>query len=326
MTELKHIAWPSIEGFHNIRKYFKQCPVESAKFDFPVPYSAKVKLHGTNAAVQCHDDGTVVAQSRETLLVAGADNAGFAKWVESTKEYWQRRAGSCFFGEWVGPGIQSGVAVNQLKRKVFAVFAMVDLETNQYTVSPTTLQLLCQDIPDVCVLPWTDFHFTINWKTDSDSFLEKITDSINKKVEEIEACDPWVKEVFGIEGVGEGLVFYPQVERHNYDPEVYQNLMFKAKGEKHRVVKAKAAATVNPETAASADAFVDMVVTEARLLQGVEKAAQGFDKKLTGAFVAWVLADVQKETESELQASGLTWKDVQKLITDKARKWYLAKS
>lgn len=323
MTELKHIPWPSIEGFNNIRKFFKTAPQEVIKFDSLVGYRSKVKLHGTNAAIQIKD-GQVVAQSREQLLVNGADNAGFAKWVESTKEYWKRFENICFFGEWCGPGIQSGVAVNQIPNKIFAVFSALDTGTNNMIVYPFDLRVLIGEIPDVHVLPWADFDITIDWKNDSDEALQKTADCINKKVEEIEACDPWVKKTFGIEGVGEGLVFYPHVDGvENY--EMYETLFFKAKGEKHRVVKTKTAVVVNPETAANAAAFVDMVLPEARLLQGVEKAAPGFDKKLTGAFVGWVLADVRKETQDELQASGLTWNDVQKPLTDKARKWYLDK-
>ena len=68
-----------------------------------------------------------------------------------------------------------------------------------------------------------------------------------------------------------------------------------------------------------------MVVTEPRLEQGAT-AVGGFDKKLTGKFVEWLKADVKKETLVEMEAAKLTWDQVEKAITSKARSWYLAKS
>jgi hypothetical protein len=110
----------------------------------------------------------------------------------------------------------------------------------------------------------------------------------------------------------------------------FTNLCFKAKGEKHRVIKTNTAVQIDPSVAATVDQFVDLVLTEARLEQGATTVNSGnplgFDKRLTGAFVSWVLSDVQKETGGELTASGLDWKAVQKPLTDKARKWYLSKS
>ena len=98
--DFKHIMWPSIEGFQHVYKNVKTYPDHYPQPDPDcsiIQYVPKVKLHGTNAAIQCKN-GKVVAQSRETLLVNGADNSGFAKWVESTKEYWKRFENICFFG------------------------------------------------------------------------------------------------------------------------------------------------------------------------------------------------------------------------------------
>jgi hypothetical protein len=82
---------------------------------------------------------------------------------------------------------------------------------------------------------------------------------------------------------------------------------------------------VNPETAASVDAFVEMVLTEARLEQGATTVG-GYDVKLTGKFLGWVAADVEKETQDELEASGLTLKQVTGKLQAKARGWYIEKT
>lgn len=182
----------------------------------------------------------------------------------------------------------------------------------------------------------------INWRQ-SDEELTKNTTEINEWVLNVEKSDPWVEATFGVKGTGEGLVFYPTSKPH-LGFENFQNLVFKAKGEKHKNIATAKPATVNPEMAASIDAFVTLVLTPARLEQGA-RAILGehkheenlnclfcntpeitFDQKLTGKFVAWCLADVEKETQDELEASKLTFKEVQKALGDKARSWYLAEA
>ena len=74
------------------------------------------------------------------------------------------------------------------------------------------------------------------------------------------------------------------------------------------------------------DAFVDLVVTPARLEQGVSEACGGeYQLKRMGEFIRWVSADVQKETKAELDAAGLTWKQVQKAVASHAREWLKSK-
>jgi hypothetical protein len=66
----------------------------------------------------------------------------------------------------------------------------------------------------------------------------------------------------------------------------------------------------------------------ARLEQGAGKVCTGalsYDLKNLGKFIQWIAADVQKETKDELEASNLTWKQVEKAITAKARDWYKEK-
>lgn len=359
------IPWPEIEGFHNIRKFTAASAHPEILNGNPVVnYRCKVKLHGTNAAVQLHAKGEVLCQSRESLLTPEKDNAGFARWALTNKEKWFRAvdkayvaglAGYIIFGEWCGPGIQKGVAVANLPKKCFAVFAARPLEDpNTLIVEPEDLRDLVKGIPDVYVLDWytRTCHYgcdtrvyaqvNVDWSASSEE-LTKITEEINGWVAEVEASDPWTKEVFGVEGTGEGLVFYPRSQEHlSYTD--FSNLVFKAKGEKHKNIATAKPAQVDASMAASIDAFVDMVLTEARLEQGARAilgehkhedklsclfcttGALTYSMKDTGKFVSWVSADVEKETQDELAASGLTFKQVQKAVSDKARAWFLAKA
>ena len=356
-------AWPEIEGFHNIRKFIRVDPgewwhkKELFSGSSEVTYRAKVKLHGTNAAVQMladyavgcggHSDKAIVCQSRESIITPEKDNAGFARWAtEAFKERQKTYGGPgvVIYGEWIGPGIQKGVAVSQIPKKCFAVFAarpiLPSYFPDQLIVEPEELAELVSGVSDAYVLPWytrpchhgCDTHIanilTIDWKQ-TDEELSKTIAPVNDWVMEIEANDPWVEATFGVKGTGEGLVFYPSSEAHR-GFESFTNLTFKAKGEKHKNIATAKPVQVSAEAAASIDAFVAMVLTDARLEQGATKVspdgALTYDMKNTGKFVTWVSADVEKETQDELAASGLTFKQVQKAISDKARSWYLTQA
>jgi hypothetical protein len=80
-----HVTWPSIELLHNVVRTLGHL----YELGRPLPvveYRAKVKLHGSNYAVQVTDAG-VAAQSRTALLTAEADYKGFAGWVRCHEAY-----------------------------------------------------------------------------------------------------------------------------------------------------------------------------------------------------------------------------------------------
>lgn len=319
------IPWTEITSFHNIKKYTGAYP-EILNNKAQVAYKCKVKLHGTNAGVQVFSDGKIIAQSRETELINGIDNYGFAKWVDFHKEKWQKVASDdkeyIIYGEWCGKGVQKGVAISDVSNKIFAVFAARLLNSdNSIIIEPNELQSLVKNIPDTYVLPWHDTTLYVDWLSD-ESRLLTITNLINSLVLEVEKVDPWVEANFKIKGVGEGLVFYPVSQEH-LSLKDFNNLVFKAKGEAHKNIKTALPAQANPQLASNIDSFVDMVLSEARLEQG---ANQTYDIKLIGKFLAWIALDVQKETKDELEASGLTWEQVNKALISKARVWYLNKS
>lgn len=324
---MNHIKWPEITSFHNVRKLLMTYP-ELLGSVLEVSYRAKIKLHGTNAAVQLLSGDVVQAQSRTNLITVGDDNAGFARWVETNKNHWLKNRPLdrevIVFGEWCGPGVQKGVAISQAPNKIFVVFAAQDLSDQEnLIVEPQELEALTREIPDVYVLPWYGEPITVAWLNEAER-LQPVVEEINSRVELIEKCDPWVKSVFGVEGLGEGLVFYPLT---HLGRKSFSDLCFKAKGEKHKTVNVKAPAQVNPEAASSAAAFAELVLTEARLEQGARAIVPNgelvFDLKTIGKFLGWVGQDVSKECQAELEASNLEWKIASRAINDKARAWYL---
>lgn len=337
------MAWPEIEAFHNIRKFTAPAAhPEILNGESVVFYRPKVKLHGTNAAIQIHEKGEIICQSRESIITPEKDNAGFARWAMTNKEKWYPLVdkayvaglkGYILYGEWCGPGIQKGVAISQIPEKVFAIFAVRLLDgSDTLIVEPDEIRALVETsttkIPGVYVLPWYNEGLEVNWAESSEE-LTKDVNLINEWVMAVETNDPWVEATFNVKGTGEGLVFYPRSDEHlGYAN--FSNLVFKAKGEKHKNIATAKPAQVDASMAASIDGFVAMVLTEARLEQGATKVspdgALTYDMKNTGKFVNWVSADVEKETQDELSASNLTFKQVQKAISDKARAWYLAKA
>jgi hypothetical protein len=159
--------------------------------------------------------------------------------------------------------------------------------------------------------------------------MTEALDRINAMVADVELEDPWVRDAFGVRGIGEGLVLYPIEgvafdEHGRADRDAYVPWMFKAKGEKHQVVRQRQPAQIDPEIARSVEAFVDLFVTPSRLAQGVEQACGGtIDVHRMGAFLKWISQDIEKESSAELEASGLTWKEVAKAVGQRARDWLL---
>jgi len=277
-------------------------------------------------------DRTVTAISRTSIITPQSDNAGFAKWVDEHKEMWATFAASTgtvvVFGEWCGPSIQKGVAVNQIPEKVFALFGtrIVGDDEVDFIDQPWAMEGFANHFPRCHVIPWLNGgeEFDVDWSASPEQ-LEPVLNRINQRVASVEECDPWVAEKFNVKGTGEGLVFYPINAPHR-GYENFKNLCFKAKGEKHKVVERTKPAQADPTVAAGLADFASMVITPARLEQGVRAVADGelrFDPKLIGAFLAWISKDVIKETQAELAAAGLEEKAAVRACSDRARGWYV---
>ncbi|MFO0576852.1 MAG: RNA ligase family protein [Polyangia bacterium] len=332
-----HVAWGSIELLHNVVRTLtllndqyqgqNQGQGQGQGQPFPVVrYRAKVKLHGSNCAVQVTEDG-VHAQSRTSMLTPEADYKGFAAFVRANEGYFRSlRPGCVLFGEWCGPGVEKGMAISQARTKIFALFAVRVGERLVY--EPEEIRALVPDAPEgVHVLPWEGDEVSVDFG--SRAQLDAVAAEVSARVAAVEREDPWVRSMFGISGLGEGLVLYPvsvNGQPPSAEPERLGQLMWKAKGEKHRTAGAKAAAQVSATVAASVDEFVSLLVTEARLEQGLGAVCGGVrDPRATGRFLAWVGADVQKESVAELEASGLTWQSVEKAVQARARSWFQKK-
>jgi hypothetical protein len=237
------IKWMSIQLLHNVVRTQNYLNEYEGHPLSAIAYKGKVKLHGTNCGVQVRADGIFPQSRGEVLTLPSGDFKGFARWVEEHGDYWASMApGLTVFGEWCGQGIMSGTALNQIGKKVYAIFAVqVGYDEDARIVyEPSEIQALLSDKehPEVYVLPWFGAgEVTIDYADKAG--METAVDKLNEVVEAVETEDPWVKEVFGVSGIGEGLVMYPVGEHATGNIEVLSRTMFKAKGVKHAKVKVK---------------------------------------------------------------------------------------
>ncbi len=341
--EVKHLSFPSIEQYRNVIRNVKDFTRYSgkdengdAKFDASIPlpkikYVGTIKLHGTNAGVVLYiKNGEVFVsyQSRERLLSITSDNSAFMftqnqvfSKTENIEEI-LNNAGVSYnedttvqiFGEWCGKGIQAKVAISQLD-KMFVIFAV---KVNDKWLSRKDVAKF--KLPQFRIF---NIYDAPTYEVEIDFDQPELAQ--NKMIDitiDVETVCPF-GNMFGVEGVGEGVVWGPG----DTNDEKYNDsrFWFKVKGEKHQNSKVKTLAPVDVERVNSVSEFVDKVVTLPRLEQGLDKMREAgleLDRKNIPFFLKWVANDVFKEELDTLAESGLTPKDVGGAISNKAKKFF----
>lgn len=336
----EHKKLPKIRGYHNIVKEIKAFCYEGV---YPTQtFRPKIKQHGSNSAIRITPDGQVTPQKRNSDCdVTGHFN--FPMWVKGNEEYFaslsMEDSTVIIDGEWAGQGIQKKVAVSELDKSMF-VFSIriytpviaIDGEqkyTSYMVVEPNKIKsMLGNSIPDnMHILPWHDKSITIDFNKQSQ--VKSFADEANEIVAQIDKCDPYIKEVFDIDGVGEGLVYYPVEDGEvSIHPRDFERYAFKVKGASHSKggdgSKKARAATPIPQGAYE---FADMMMTTDRMEQGVSEVcgSDSPEMKNTGQFIGWICRDVALEGADELLAANLEWKQVQGLVATRAREFFISK-
>ena len=336
--------YPHINALYQVSRYVNKinenppCPVEH-KINSPVRYEGTVKLHGTNAAVVI-ENGDISFQSRSRVITSEDDNLGFAKWCSEParlnyfKSLYDYLAAQyvpankyrfTLFGEFIGPGIQKGCAIHQLKERQFVIFDIYveEFADDRFTFwdgfdSTEQFTLPSNGLGVYSIKQAGKWDLTIDF-SDREN-LQRAAETVTELTNKVENECPWGAQ-FGIKGIGEGIVWKPQgTQSGNKD------LIFKSKGTKHKVTKPKKKAKIDPEVLTNASAFIDFILTENRLEQGLsylKEQGMVLEPKSIGPFLQWVGKDCQREGADELEANGLKWKQVSKPINNKARDWFL---
>jgi hypothetical protein len=319
----KFIEWPHIPNLASLCRSRTEAKDEETEKSGPICYRAKIKLHGRNCAISVNQDGTVSAQTHHHKL-ALKDPDGhvmrgyvtelfeqpgvepyFARLPHAaqklTGKQWQQ---VLVFGEWAGKDVQKFVAISHAER-FFAVFALVFVDALGQTVLWTDpLSILC--VLDYCpgrpknvhVLPWFQ---ELAWTVDfSDAnMLAELCQTLGALVADIDRRDPWAAEVFGLDGPGEGLVFYPE----HCDMACFTKFAFKVKGETHMgpnqiAKKHGLAAPERPEV-------IDVLLVASRLEQAITDLSEQrnfapLTKADTPNVIRWVLNDIERECRPEI--------------------------
>lgn len=312
------IKFPSIEQYRNVIREVKtnhdyqgkdesEQPIYQHLSPYPVlDFVGTVKLHGTNASVVKYKD-RVEFQSRERVLSLQQDNYQFALSM-SNKDLGFLFEDIVFneyiavFGEWIGQGVQSGVAVSNLS-KTFVIFAYkvddvwVDIQRSDFS----------QNIYHIENFSTWNLEIDFNSPESVQNRLVELTEQVEKE------CP--VGKHFGFSGVGEGIVWTTSDRRY----------CFKVKGEKHSSTKVKTLASVDTELIESMNEFVNNVLTESRLKQGIDKLTEmGLEvsQKSTGEYLRWIIGDVVKEEQDTIITNQFDLKKLNPLLSNKARVWF----
>lgn len=359
-TTVQHVKWPKIHGFSRVYRDHRSLLPK-------ITYRPTVKLHGTNSSVVFDSEGNFYCQSRNRLLIGeGNDNHGFAEWFHSdvgAQEFFKHRAKVILrstnwrplngkhkyvvFGEWCGAGINPQMGIGQIDKAIFAIFAEVLCDLSEGKVATTLLppSLTQEDLhtlDHVFVIEppsvsWMKKYLKPLMIDDNlieidissvDNHTMMVLDEATKAVCDV---DPWVKETFGVEGPGEGIVFHP-IRYHDLGglkKEInfrsFGSLAFKAKGEKYRTTKSRKAVSLTPEEMSSIQEFIESTLTEARLGQAYEEVIGSGPPSIEhiGPFLSWVCKDIHTEARDEIEQNDIDWKKASRAASTKARQWLL---
>jgi hypothetical protein len=337
------IKFPSIEQFRNVIRHVQTSTRYAGKdengdaiYDHSkalptLKFRGTVKLHGTNAGIVydvASDSFTYQSRERELSLVQ--DNAGFMLHQMKNEALWRMYFQSMMvpgiakivvFGEWCGRGIQKGVAISEVD-KMFVIFATKFIFADGSTVWAEPLEpgeTEFTDIPgvyDIEEFPTYEIDIDFKYPEIAQNKMIEITEAVEKE------CP--VGKHFGVSGIGEGVVWTCVSDGWNDS-----GTWFKVKGEKHSASKVRTLAAVDVEAVENMRAFVESVVTEARLEQGLDNLVREqllpFEMTSMGDFIRWVYNDVLKEEMDTIVANQIDTKKLGSAVANMARPWFIQK-
>jgi hypothetical protein len=335
----KHIRFKSIGQFRNLigdvvratqfQGFDKDGePIINKNMPNPIlKFNGTVKLHGTCGAI-CTNSNEIWYQSRKNILSIEKDNHGFVSFCTKRKESIEKIVREAWdrakiidgivsvFGEFCGEGIQNKVAIAQLP-KMFVIFAVkVSLPDDvSYYISCDNLKDEENKIYNIHDFETYSIDIDFNYPALAQ---EKITEMVN----EVENYCPVAKQLGVKDGclIGEGIVWTTEYKGNQF--------WMKTKGEKHSISKSKSKKTVSidPEKVKSIKEFVDYAATENRMNQAIDELFISKNEEPTikkmGDFLSWVMKDIAKEEADVLAANDLTFKDVSRSVSNKARPWF----
>jgi RNA ligase len=353
------ISYPSTPDFAKFKRDLLYDPIssdgsEQADYEGYKPkgiFIGTVKLHGTNVSIiyTMSDRTTPQFQSRNQIITPVKDNMGAAAFLsraplralidEVMRIYGQEDFAEVLIaGEWAGEGIQKGVALSSLPR-FYAIFNIridghwVDLRKYKAVHSP--------EHRIYNIINFTTYSIEIDFQTDTSAMfaeMEKLTaqvamrcpvgaeltEDLSALVGALDISGSKKKKPVAV-STGEGIV-WTLVPEPPFDTILYN---FKTKAEQF-LTASKVPKEPNVGRSGEltkAKDFADFALAERRYEQGVEYLQEigkdPKDMKNVGEFIRWMTTDVIKEEGWRMEEMGTNEQDVKKVVTDRARAWYL---
>ncbi|KAK5742968.1 hypothetical protein LTR17_002980 [Elasticomyces elasticus] len=300
-------------------------------------FTGTAKLHGTHADILIKATGEISLQSRNrTDLSVASDNLGFAAFCLAREPAIRKLAArildrsrklhsTCelgeevlLAGEWIGSGIQRGVAISKLE-KCF-VLCSIRIENKRSWEHIEDYADISDDAEGLHNVSKAGFfHLNYSFEDEGAAFLAQAK-KLTLKVADV--CP--FGEAMGVEGKGEGIVWTPS--RLSNLPNT-EDFWLKTKEEHFRSVAVPQRKERLPESADArekARAFAELNCTEGRLEQAwayLLEMGVGRDMKGMSTFLGWMTKDIEVEEKREIESRGFgrMWKGE---VARVAKRWY----
>jgi hypothetical protein len=275
--------------------------------------------------------------SKERILTKENDNDNFANWVNSkSKEVWLKifkkvkenlitdvseNEKITLFGEWCGKGIQNKAAITKCERMffIFAIRIGNDVDHGGKPIGWLTdnnfknVYNRSENIFNSSM--FENFFLEVDWNYPKE--IEKIVEEKTKVIND--SCP--VAEYFGVDGVGEGIVWIPA----NYDELNNTKLWFKTKGDKHKQNKKSKDSEIDPEIIRNISALLDEYLVENRLERGIaylKEAGIFLEAFNTKFFIEFIAKDILKDASEHLKTLEIDSEKLRKEISKYSGKWF----
>lgn len=302
-------SFSSINQFRHVIKNLKHMGLDNIKFQ------GSTKLHGTNLAISLQDGLVIHTRSGELQ----DNHFGCIEFVKENEqiltEVLLQIKGSderipMLHGELVGKGINKGAGICTIEGRYFVMFnTSLNSDVREYlnTIPNTNDKLI--NVEDAGIFICT---ISMNNIQETKEYLETLTLQVEQE------C-PFTKQVFGISGIGEGIVWKPM------DSELAKNtnLWFKTKGEKHsnNANNHKPKIILSSEELETIDDLVITLLPDWRLEQFLpdELSDENYHGYLKDIFI-----DINKEESDLLDLDKPVRKELNRKLSQRIRSFYLS--
>lgn len=296
-----------------------------------------VKLHGTNAAVvfkindlDDFETASFHTQSKNTAFKEGTLNGHFdfnlfvnqnisnfrdlAKKVTEEIEHLQVGDIITLFGEWAGPGIQKGVAISNIENRKFFLFSAL---LNDEYLDIKHVKTNWNRIHNI--YEYETFQLTVN-----NTQLDVLKNEIDKLVSYVEEKCP-VAKLFGVDGIGEGIVWIGHFIHPLSNKLV--NVKFKSKGEKHAISQKDTRTKIEaPELSENVIFVINEIDVENRVHQMINEHFEGVlpGRSATGKIIELVLNDIALEETLLMTNNNVEFHEIKPFLTKRIVNYYFS--